>query len=93
MFCLERSISEDGQMNEAAQARRYSEYDREDEVFFMEESKGKHVPRALFFDSEPSTIDGVRTGAWQNLFDPDMLINSKEDASGLFACGRYSIGQ
>ena len=31
-------------------------------TFFSETSSGKHVPRALFVDLEPTVIDEIRTG-------------------------------
>lgn len=50
-------------------------------TFFSETSSGKHVPRSLYVDLEPSVIDDVKTGPFKNFFNPDTLINGKEDAA------------
>ena len=46
-------------------------------TFFSETSSGKHVPRALFVDLEPTVIDEIRTGikSLQTLY----LINRNQD--------------
>jgi Tubulin/FtsZ family, GTPase domain len=59
-------------------------------TFFSETGAGKHVPRALFVDLEPTVIDEVRTGAYRQLFHPEQLISGKEDAANNFARGHYT---
>ncbi|CAH8261083.1 unnamed protein product [Arabidopsis lyrata] len=54
---------------------------------------GKHVPRAVFVDLEPTVIDEVRTGTYRQLFHPEQLISGKEDAANNFARGHYTIGK
>merc|ERR1712167_2484 len=54
---------------------------------------GKHVPRAVFLDLEPTVIDEVRTGTYRQLFHPEQLISGKEDAANNFARGHYTIGK
>jgi tubulin alpha len=49
-------------------------------TFFNETDSGKHVPRAIFVDLEPTVIDQVRTGKYRSLFHPEELITGKEDA-------------
>ena len=49
-------------------------------TFFSETGAGKHVPRAVFVDLEPTVIDEVRTGTYRQLFHPEQLITGKEDA-------------
>ncbi|XP_032870072.1 tubulin alpha-1B chain-like [Amblyraja radiata] len=44
-----------------------------------ETGEGKHVPRAVFIDLEPTVIDEVRTGTYRQLFCPEQLITGKED--------------
>lgn len=61
------------------------------DTFFSEAGSGKHVPRALFVDLEPSVIDEVRTGAYRRLFHPNQLLSGKEDAANNFARGRYVL--
>merc|ERR1712167_402406 len=54
---------------------------------------GKHVPRCVFVDLEPSCIDEVRTGTYRQLFHPEQLISGKEDAANNYARGHYTIGK
>jgi tubulin alpha len=58
--------------------------------FFSETLTGKHVPRAVYVDLEPSAIDDVRTGAYRELFQPDQFITANEGAANSFARGRNS---
>ncbi|KAJ4921285.1 hypothetical protein JOQ06_026229 [Pogonophryne albipinna] len=59
----------------------------------METGTGKHVPRAVFVDLEPTVIDEVRTGTYRQLFHPEQLITGKEDAANNYARGHYTIGK
>ena len=54
---------------------------------------GKHVPRAIFVDLEPTVVDQVRTGQYGKLFHPEQLITGKEDAANNYARGHYTIGK
>ena len=54
---------------------------------------GKHVPRAVFVDLEPTVIDEIRTGTYRNLFHPNNMITGKEDAANNYARGHYTIGK
>ena len=54
---------------------------------------GKHVPRAIFVDLEPSVVDEVRTGKYRQLFHPEQLITGKEDAANNYARGHYTVGK
>ena len=56
-------------------------------TFFSETGAGKHVPRAVFLDLEPTVIDEVRTGTYRQLFHPEQLISGKEDAANNYARG------
>ena len=49
-------------------------------TFFTETGAGKHVPRALFVDLEPTVVDEVRTGTYKQLYHPEQLI------TGSFSC-------
>lgn len=59
-------------------------------TFFSETGAGKHVPRAIFLDLEPTVIDEIRTGTYRQLFHPEQLISGKEDAANNFARGHYT---
>jgi hypothetical protein len=59
----------------------------------IETGSGKHVPRAVFVDLEPTVIDEVRTGSYRQLFHPEQLISGKEDAANNYARGHYTVGK
>ena len=62
-------------------------------TFFSETGAGKHVPRAVFLDLEPTVVDEVRTGTYRQLFHPEQLITGKEDAANNYARGHYTVGK
>ncbi|MCO5556638.1 hypothetical protein L7F22_026936 [Adiantum nelumboides] len=62
-------------------------------TFFSETGAGKHIPRAIMLDLEPTVLDEVRTGTYRQLFHPEQLISGKEDAANNFARGHYTVGR
>lgn len=90
LYCLEHGIYPDGQMPSDDSV---GVADDSFNTFFSETSSGKHVPRALFVDLEPSVIDEIRTGTYRQLFHPNNLITGKEDAANNYARGHYTIGK
>lgn len=90
LFCLEHGIRPDGMMDETVA----SEHESDSlSTFFSETSMGKHVPRSIFVDLEPSVIDQIRSGPYSGLHHPDQLISGREDAANNFARGHYTIGK
>jgi len=88
LYCLEHGIHPDGMIppeyqDEAA--------DDSFSTFFSTTGSGKHVPRAVFVDLEPTVVDEVRTGTYRQLFHPEQLITGKEDAANNYARGHYTI--
>ena len=81
LFCLEHGIQPDGQM---PSDKSIGGGDDAFNTFFSETGAGKHVPRAVFLDLEPTVIDEVRTGTYRQLFHPEQLISGKEDAANNF---------
>ncbi|VAH94825.1 unnamed protein product [Triticum turgidum subsp. durum] len=90
LYCLEHGIQPDGQM---PGDKTVGGGDDAFNTFFSETGAGKHVPRAVFVDLEPTVIDEVRTGTYRQLFHPEQLISGKEDAANNFARGHYTIGK
>merc|ERR1712226_863012 len=88
LYCLEHGIQPDGHM---PSDKTFG--DDSFQTFFSETGAGKHVPRAVFIDLEPTVIDEVRTGTYPQLFHPEQLISGKEDAANNFARGHYTIGK
>ena len=68
---MEHGIQPDGQLPVPEQGVRG---DDSFSTFFAETVGGKHVPRSVFVDLEPSVIDEIRTGTYRQLFHPEQLI-------------------
>ena len=71
LFCLEHGISPDGSVS--------SDKGINDivgtKIFFAETPGGKYVPRALFADLDPITIDDIRHSAYRGLYHPGCLVS------------------
>merc|ERR1712121_391068 len=70
LYCLEHGIQPDGQM---PSDKTIGVADDSFNTFFAETGSGKHVPRAVFVDLEPTVIDEVRTGTYRQMFHPEQL--------------------
>ncbi|XP_066920350.1 tubulin alpha-1C chain-like [Clytia hemisphaerica] len=90
LYCLEHGLQPDGTMSEGEGA---GKADDSFSTFFSETGTGKHVPRAIFCDLEPTVVDEIRTGTYRTLFHPEQLISDKEDAANNYARGHYTIGK
>ena len=90
LYCLEHGIQPDGLM---PSDQTIGGGDDSFNTFFSETGSGKHVPRAIFLDLEPSVIDEVRFGVYRSLFHPEQLITGKEDAANNYARGHYTVGK
>jgi len=88
LFCLEHGIQRDGFRDENAVGN-----DDSFKTFFSETPSGKHVPRGIYVDLEPTVCDELRTGSYKNLYHPDQIISGKEDAANNYARGHYTIGK
>jgi len=88
LFCLEHGILPDGTFVDSQGPK-----DGAFSTFFSETSSGKHVPRAVFVDLEPTVCDEVRTGAYRQLYHPEQIISGKEDAANNYARGHYTVGK
>ncbi|KAL3288408.1 hypothetical protein HHI36_002856 [Cryptolaemus montrouzieri] len=88
LYCLEHHIGKDG--------IKYGEGSSEGDkctTFFTESDSGKFAPKAIFIDLEPSVIQSIRNSNMRSLYNPEQMINYKEDAANNFARGHYSIGK
>ena len=88
---MEHGIQPDGQLPSDKAVASVS--DDSFSTFFSETGSGKHVPRAVFLDLEPSVIDEIRAGTYRQLFHPEQLVTGKEDAANNYARGHYTIGK
>jgi tubulin alpha len=87
LYCLEHGIKPDGTTETG------TTLDGSFSTFFSETSQGKHVPRTVMVDLEPTVVDEVRTGKYKQLFHPEQLITGKEDAANNYARGHYTVGK
>ncbi|XP_072019284.1 tubulin alpha chain-like [Amphiura filiformis] len=90
LYCLEHGIDPDGMMpNDSTPGQCVDAFN----TFFSETSSGKHVPRAVFVDLEPTVIGEIRVGPYRQLYHPEQMITGKEDAANNYARGHYTIGR
>ncbi|XP_043944413.1 tubulin alpha-8 chain-like [Protopterus annectens] len=90
LFCLEHDIQPDGNMNKSS-VNNVTDYSFT--TFFHETGAGKHVPRAIMVDLEPTVVDEIRVGPYRHLYHPEQLISGKEDAANNYARGHYTVGK
>ena len=55
LYCLEHGIRPDGKMGDGATNPKDDSFS----TFFSETGAGKHVPRAVFIDLEPSVVGEI----------------------------------
>lgn len=64
LYCLEHGIQPDGTIPSSKAAKPIEpdteQVDSSFETFFCETASGKHVPRAVFIDLEPTVIGKIR---------------------------------
>jgi len=85
-YCAEHKIAKDGTLAPEQKDMYFT-------TFFEETGTGQYVPRQVSVDLEPTVLDDVRTGEYQQMFHPEFLLNGKEDAANNFARGHYTVGK
>jgi len=90
LYCLEHGIKPTGELTDEKKSNPGKD---SFSTFFSETSGGKHIPRAVFLDLEPTVVDEVRSGAFRQLYHPEQLITGKEDAANNYARGHYTVGK
>lgn len=76
LYCLEHGIQQDGKIPSDKVS---GGVDDSFNTFFAETGAGKHVPRAVFVDLEPTVVDEVRTGSYRQLYHPEQLISGERN--------------
>ena len=89
LYCLEHGMQPDGTMPQ----HKSEGADDSFSTFFSETGNGKHVPRSVFLDLEPTVVDEIRTGTYRQLYHPEQLVTGKEDAANNYARGHYTVGK
>jgi len=90
LYCSEHGINPDGTM---PSEKMHGDGDTSFSTFFHETGSGKHVPRAIMVDLEPTVIDEIRSGKYKQLYHPEQMITGKEDAANNYARGHYTVGK
>ena len=72
MFCLEHGINKDGTVPVSVDSD--SSPKENYHTLFEETSRGNYVPRSLFVDFDPFTINQIKTRDFKHLFHPNNLI-------------------
>jgi len=63
------------------------------DVFYNEGSGGRYIPRAVFVDLDPHTMDAVRKEPVGGIFRPDNFVFGQSDTTGSnWAKGHYTEG-
>ncbi|KAI9819725.1 MAG: gamma-tubulin [Thelocarpon impressellum] len=88
-LCQEHGISQDGNLEDFATEGG----DRKD-VFFYQSDDTRYIPRAILLDLEPRVINGIQTGAYKNIYNPENFYVGKDGigAGNNWAAG-YATGE
>jgi tubulin beta len=62
-------------------------------VYFNETNKGRYVPRSLFVDLEPGTLDAIKSENFGKLYKPSSFISGSNGAGNNWAKGFYTEGK
>ncbi|KAB8290758.1 hypothetical protein EYC80_008395 [Monilinia laxa] len=71
-LCQEHGISQDGNLEEFATEGG----DRKD-VFFYQSDDTRYIPRAILIDLEPRVLNGIQTGPYRNIYNPENFFVGK----------------
>ncbi|WRH68259.1 MAG: hypothetical protein RSE13_08600 [Planktothrix sp. GU0601_MAG3] len=82
LLCLEHGIGSDGRPNPDFSGNSGDFYRK----FFNEMESGKLVPRNIFVDSDPASVDEIHTGLYKDLFNPEYFVSGREDGG----CGSFA---
>ncbi|KAH9842088.1 Tubulin gamma chain, partial [Teratosphaeria destructans] len=72
-LCQEHGINSDGNLADYATEGG----DRKD-VFFYQSDDTRYIPRAILLDLEPRVINGIQTGPYGNIYNPENFYVLKE---------------
>ncbi|GAO14675.1 hypothetical protein UVI_02029100 [Ustilaginoidea virens] len=83
-LCLEHGISQDGNLEDFATEGG----DRKD-VFYYQSDDTRYIPRAILIDLEPRVINGIQTGPYRNIYNPENFYVGK---NGMGAANNWGDG-
>jgi len=93
LLCNEHNIEPDGKIDED---KTLGECVEPFNAFFSETSSGQHVPRSVFFDTDPDTKGYIKNNAYSNIYHPDNIVTYKKDCRNNYfearmMCREYHI--
>ncbi|KAK8071179.1 Tubulin gamma chain [Apiospora hydei] len=71
-LCQEHGINQDGNLEDFATEGG----DRKD-VFYYQSDDTRYIPRAVLIDLEPRVINGIQTGPYKNIYNPENFFVGK----------------
>ncbi|WZH43773.1 Tubulin gamma chain [Fusarium acuminatum] len=83
-LCQEHGISQDGNLEDFATEGG----DRKD-VFYYQSDDTRYIPRAILIDLEPRVINGIQTGPYKNIYNPENFYVGKD---GVGAANNWGDG-
>ncbi|XWW95858.1 hypothetical protein V2A60_003826 [Cordyceps javanica] len=83
-LCQEHGISQDGNLEDFATEGG----DRKD-VFYYQSDDTRYIPRAILIDLEPRVINGIQTGPYKNIYNPENFYIGK---NGVGAANNWGDG-
>ncbi|KAK2615692.1 hypothetical protein N8I77_002429 [Diaporthe amygdali] len=83
-LCQEHGIGQDGNLEDFATEGG----DRKD-VFFYQSDDTRYIPRAILIDLEPRVINGIQTGPFKNIYNPENFYVGK---NGVGAANNWGDG-
>ncbi|RSL89402.1 Tubulin gamma chain [Fusarium oligoseptatum] len=78
-LCQEHGISQDGNLEDFATEGG----DRKD-VFYYQSDDTRYIPRAILIDLEPRVLNGIQTGPYRNIYNPENFLRGQ----GWHGCGQ-----
>ncbi|KAJ5082416.1 hypothetical protein N7532_011459 [Penicillium argentinense] len=83
-LCQEHGINQDGNLEDFATEGG----DRKD-VFFYQSDDTRYIPRAILLDLEPRVLNGIQTGPYKNIYNPENFFIGQQ---GVGAGNNWGLG-
>ncbi|KAJ2901868.1 Tubulin gamma chain [Zalerion maritima] len=83
-LCQEHGINQDGNLEDFATEGG----DRKD-VFYYQSDDTRYIPRAILIDLEPRVINGIQSGPYKNIYNPENFYVGK---NGIGAANNWGEG-
>lgn len=61
-------------------------------VLFRETGLGQYKARGVFIDTDPEGVASMKRSEGRDMFDAELTVGGKENASSVYSRGRYTVG-